>query len=99
MADLIFRQPPDLGTWAALAIGFEQLRQAALRKRAGLDVIAQDLGQQVGRVDQGFLGGLAHHRANLFAHGIEQEITRQPHEQEIHQEDPDPQAHQACSGL
>jgi hypothetical protein len=59
----------------------------------------EDFRQQVGGVHQCLLGGLAHHWADLFAHGIEQKITGQPDEQEIHQEDANPQAHQACSGL
>ncbi|MNH04871.1 hypothetical protein D3C79_641770 [compost metagenome] len=99
VADLVLGQAPDLRAGAAQAIRLEHLRQAALGKGAGLDVIVQDLGQQVGSVYQGFLGRLAYHGANLLAHRIEQEVTRQADEQEVHQKDPNAQAHHACSGL
>ncbi|MNC57423.1 hypothetical protein D3C75_1070830 [compost metagenome] len=99
MADLVLGQPPDLCARAARAVGLEHLGQAALVQGAGLDVIPQDFCQQVGSVYQGFFGGLAHHRANLFAYGIEQEVTGQADEQEVHQKDANAQPHQACSGL
>ncbi|MCY1436189.1 hypothetical protein D9M71_523050 [compost metagenome] len=99
VADLVLGQPPDLRTRAARAVGLEHFGQPPLAQGAGLDVIVQDLGQQVGGVYQCFFGGLAHHRADLFTHRVEQKVARQPDEQEVHQEDPDAQAHQAWSGL
>jgi hypothetical protein len=67
-----FFASPRSARWAALAVGLQHLRQAALVQGALLDVVMQDFRQQVGGVHQGFLGGLAHHRADLLAHGIEQ---------------------------
>lgn len=66
-----------------------------MAQSAGFDVVMENFREQVGSVHEGLLGGLAHDRADLFAHGAEQEVTRQPDEQEIHQEDADAQAHQA----
>ncbi|MCY1415198.1 hypothetical protein D9M71_306710 [compost metagenome] len=99
VVDLVLRQAPDIGLGLALAVGTQQYRQAALAKGAGLDVVVEDFRKQVGGVDQGFFGGLAHTRANLLAHGAEDEIAGQPDEQEIHQENPYSQAHQLWLGL
>ncbi|MCY1365098.1 hypothetical protein D9M69_519310 [compost metagenome] len=90
--------PPDLRLRTPLAVGTQQLGQAALRQGAGLDVVAQQLGEQVGGVDQGFLGRLAHARADLVHHRAQHEPAGEADEQEVDQEDAYAERHQACSG-
>ena len=70
-----------------------------LAEGAVLHVLAQDLGQQVGGVHQGFFGGLAHAGADFLHHGVEHEVAGQADKQRIHQENPQPQAHQLWLGL
>ncbi|MNL18332.1 hypothetical protein D3C87_1394740 [compost metagenome] len=75
------------------------MRPAVLIEGAGLEVITQNLGHQVGSVDQGFFGGLAHAGADFLHDRAEHEVTGQADKQHIDQEDPDPQRHQLRSGL
>lgn len=99
MVDLVFRQAPDGRSGLAVAVGLEQLRPVALAEGAIPDVIAQDFSQQVGRIHQGFFGRLAHAGAYFLHHRIEHEVAGQADEQRIHQENPQPQAHQLWLGL
>ena len=75
------------------AVGLEQLAASGFWfEGAGLEVVAQDLGHQVGGVDQGFFGGLAHAGADFLHHGVEHEVTGQADKQRVDQENPQPQA-------
>ncbi|MCY1415698.1 hypothetical protein D9M71_311910 [compost metagenome] len=99
MVDLILRQAPDFRRRLALTISLEQLRPAVLIESAGLEIVAQDLGHQVGGIDQGFFGGLAHAGADLLHDRVEHKVAGQADEQCVDQENPDSQRHQLCPGL
>ncbi|MNQ89820.1 hypothetical protein D3C85_1051370 [compost metagenome] len=99
VVDLILRQTPDIRRRLSLTVSLEQFGPAVLVEGAGLEVIAQDFRHQVGGVDQGFLGGLAHAGADFFHYGVEHEIAGQADEQHVDKENPDPQRHQLCPGL
>ena len=94
VVDLVLRQAPDTGRRLPLAVGLEQLRPAVFIEGAGLEVVAQDFGHQVGGVHQGFFGGLAHAGADFLHHGAEHKVAGQADKQRIHQEDPDAEGHQ-----
>ena len=98
VVDLGLAHAPDLGAGLALAVGLEQLGQVALGEGAVAHRVAEDLGQQVGGVHQGFLGGLAHTGADLVHDGAEHEVTGQADEEEVDQEDSDAQWHGRSSG-
>ncbi|MCY1240925.1 hypothetical protein D9M72_537990 [compost metagenome] len=98
MVHLGLAHAPDVRLRAARAVGLKQLGQAALGQGAVLQVVAKDFRQQVGCIDQGFFGGLAHAGADLVHHRAEHEITGKPDEQEIDQEDADAERHQLRSG-
>ncbi|MNQ64822.1 hypothetical protein D3C85_792590 [compost metagenome] len=99
VVDLILWQAPDFRSGLSLTIGLEQFRPAVLVEAAGLEVVAQDLGHQVGGIDQGFFGGLAHAGADLLHDRVEHKVAGQADEQCVDQENPDSQRHQLCPGL
>lgn len=83
----------------ALAVGLEHGGPVALAKGAVLHIITQDFRQQVGGVHKGFFSGLTHAGADFLHDGVEHKVTGQADKQRIHQENPQPQAHQAWLGL
>src|SRR5690606_25836709 len=60
---------------------------------AGLDLVTQDLGQQVGGVDQSFLGALTHAGADFVHHRAQHEPAGQTDEKEVDKEDAYAQRH------
>ncbi|SST08579.1 Uncharacterised protein [Acinetobacter baumannii] len=95
----LLAQAPDIRLRHPLAVVLEHLRQVALCQGAVLHVLAEDLGEQVGGVHQGFLGGLAHAGAHFVHHRAQHEVAGETDEQEVDQEDPNAERHQAWSGL
>src|SRR5690606_35654430 len=65
---------------------FQRFVQAAVAEGAGLDLVTQDLGQQVGGVDQSFLGALTHAGADFVHHRAQHEPAGQTDKEEVDQE-------------
>ena len=80
----IFFQTPDIRIRGTAGVTIERLAQGRGNHDLAVSgILGNDFRQQVGRVHQGFFGGLAHQRLGLAEHQVQHEPAHQPENQEV----------------